>query len=135
MTLAFYISSALAIVAAAVAVTRERPAWALVWLIASLLATAAVLFALGGPFVAALEVILYAGAVMVLFVFAVMMLHAADTRQPARRWRPPRAWLIPALLAATMLALMTVVLWPRTVRFFAPLMLMAVLAVLPTPKT
>ena len=41
---------------------------------------AVVFFALGAPFVAALEVIIYAGAIMVLFVFVVMMLNLGDAR-------------------------------------------------------
>ena len=48
---------------------------ALLYLIVSLLAVAMVFFVLGAPFVAALEVIVYAGAIMVLFVFVIMMLN------------------------------------------------------------
>ena len=48
-------------------VTRSNPVHALLYLIVSLLAVAVVFFVLGAPFVAALEVIIYAGAIMVLF--------------------------------------------------------------------
>jgi len=110
MDLAFYASGTIAVLASVLAVTRRAAAWALVWLAASLLATAVVLFTLGGPFVAAMEAILYAGAVMVLFVFAVMMLNVARPRDAARRWPTTRAWLGPALLAAALLTLLIIVL-------------------------
>ena len=51
---------------------------ALLYLIVSLLAVAVVFYTLGAPFIAALEVIIYAGAIMVLFVFVVMMLNLGD---------------------------------------------------------
>ncbi|MCL2701008.1 MAG: NADH-quinone oxidoreductase subunit J [Phycisphaerae bacterium] len=110
MDLVFYIASALAVVAALLAVTRAEAAHALVWLVASLLATAAVLFTLGAPFVAAMEVILYAGAVMVLFVFVVMMLDVARPRETNRRLANPRVWLGPATLCAALLILLVFVL-------------------------
>ena len=59
---------------------------ALLYLIVSLLAVAIVFYVLGAPFAAALEVIVYAGAIMVLFVFVMMMLNlgkAAAARSEA----------------------------------------------------
>ena len=50
---------------------------ALLYLVVSLLAVAVIFFLLGAPFAAALEVIIYAGAIMVLFVFVVMMLNVS----------------------------------------------------------
>jgi len=73
---------------------------ALLHLIVSLLAIAVIFFTLGAPFVAALEVIIYAGAIMVLFVFVIMMLnlgpHAAEAE---RRWLDPAIWVGPGILA------------------------------------
>ena len=111
METVFYLSSALAVIASVLAVTRRRAVGALVWLVTSLLATAAVLFTLGAELLATLEVILYAGAVMVLFVFAVMMLNTAQTPGAVRR-RTLRAWLVPTALVVTWLVLVMVVL-PR----------------------
>ena len=68
---------------------------ALLYLIVSLLAVALVFFTLGAPFVAALEVIIYAGAIMVLFVFVVMMLNLgarAVAREERLAARPPPGW-------------------------------------------
>ena len=53
----------------------DQPVHALLYLITSLLALSAVFFALGAYFAGALEIIVYAGAIMVLFVFVVMMLN------------------------------------------------------------
>ena len=70
---------------------------ALLYLIVSLLAVAVVFFLLGAPFVAALEVIIYAGAIMVLFVFVVMMLNLGRAAVDAgtRAGSQPRAWVGP----------------------------------------
>ena len=59
---------------------------ALLYLVVSLFAVAVVFYTLGAPFVAALEVIVYAGAIMMLFVFVVMLLNlSADSRGCACR--------------------------------------------------
>ena len=74
---------------------------ALLYLVISLFAVAVVFYTLGAPFVAALEVIVYAGAIMMLFLFAVMLLNvSADS--PLRV--PRLAWLGPAILVAVLLA-------------------------------
>jgi NADH-quinone oxidoreductase subunit J len=71
----FYIAAAVAIASTMMAITRLDEVHALLYLIVSLLAIAVVFFVLGAPFVAALDVIIYAGAIMVLFVFVVMLLN------------------------------------------------------------
>ena len=75
MLLAFNVSAGVAIAATALMITRLNVVHALLYLVVSLLAVATVLFTLGAPFVAALEVIIYAGAMMVLFVFVMMLLN------------------------------------------------------------
>jgi NADH-quinone oxidoreductase subunit J len=96
----FYSAGLVALVAAGMAVTRRNAVHAALYLIVALLAIAVVFFALGAPFAAALEVIVYAGAIMVLFVFVVMMLNegATATRREAG-WLAPRAWTGPVALA------------------------------------
>ena len=66
--------------ATALAVTRLNAVHALLYLILSLLAVAVAFYTLGAPFVAALEVIVYAGAIMVLFLFVVMMLNVGPAQ-------------------------------------------------------
>ena len=70
----------------------------------SLLAVAADFYALGAPFVAALEIMIYAGAIMVLFVFVVMMLNLAEHSWKVERdWLKPKNWLGPGFLALILL--------------------------------
>lgn len=76
----FYICGLIAILATLRVVTHTNPVHALLYLIISLLAIAGVFFSLGAYFAGALEIIVYAGAIMVLFVFVVMMLNPAAPR-------------------------------------------------------
>jgi len=101
MEIVFYISAAVAIVATVMVITSVHAIHALLYTIVSLLAVALVFYVLGAPFVAALEVIIYAGAIMVLFVFVVMMLNlGAET--VAEEWM---GWSPTALVGAAILAL------------------------------
>jgi NADH-quinone oxidoreductase subunit J len=104
MTLLFYLASTVAVIATLLAVTRRHAVHALLYLIVSLLAVAADFYALGAPFVAALEIMIYAGAIMVLFVFVVMMLNLAEhSMEVERDWLKPKNWLGPGLLALILL--------------------------------
>ncbi|MCX6365038.1 MAG: NADH-quinone oxidoreductase subunit J [Actinobacteria bacterium] len=101
MTALFYIAAAVAIIATVLVITRSNLVHALLYLVVSLFAVAVVFYTLGAPFVAALEVIVYAGAIMMLFVFAVMLLNvSADA--PLRV--PRSAWIGPLVLIAVLLA-------------------------------
>ena len=66
MNILFYISAILAIVATLRMITGKNAVHSLLYLIVSLLAVSVIFFLLGAPFIAALEVIIYAGAIMVL---------------------------------------------------------------------
>lgn len=99
MIIAFYISSIVAVIATLLAITRRHAVHALLYLITSLLAIAVIFYILGAPFIAALELIIYAGAIMVLFVFVVMMLNLGEaSREMEREWLRPRVWIGPAIL-------------------------------------
>jgi NADH-quinone oxidoreductase subunit J len=104
MEATFYIAGAVAVTATVLMLTRLNVVHAQLYLIVSLLAIAVDFYTLGAPFVAALEVIVYAGAIMVLFVFAVMMLnlggHSAKTE---KEWLTPDIWRGPVLLAGVLL--------------------------------
>lgn len=103
MTVIYYLAAAVAVFATAMVVTRANAVHALLYMIVSLLALALVFFTLGAPFVAALEVIVYAGAIVVLFVFVIMMLNlGAEATARERQWLDPRAWRGPALLCAVL---------------------------------
>ena len=104
MNAIFYISAVVAVIATLLVVTRANAMHALLYLIVSLVAVALVFFVLGAPFAAALEVIVYAGAIMVLFVFVIMMLNLGeDSAAGERKWLSARAWAGPAALGAVLL--------------------------------
>lgn len=105
MNLLFYISAVIAIIATGFVITRANAVHALLYLIVSLLAVALIFFALGAPFVAALEVIIYAGAIMVLFIFVIMMLNlGGEAVKQESQWLQPRIWLGPAVLCTILAA-------------------------------
>jgi NADH-quinone oxidoreductase subunit J len=91
--LIFYVLGLIIVAATALAITRRNLMHAIVYLVISFLGTALLLYLLGAPFLAVMEVIVYAGAIMVLFLFIVMMLEIkpAEGRTPAaylRQWLP-----------------------------------------------
>lgn len=100
MNTVFYLSGAVAILATIMVITRLNAVHALLYLIVSLLAVAVAFYTLGAPFAAALEVIIYAGAIMVLFIFVIMLLNLgpAATAQE-RQWLKPSMWAGPGFLA------------------------------------
>ena len=111
MTTLFYLAGTVAVVATLLVITRAHAVHALLYLIVSLLAVAVVFFTLGAPFVAALEVIIYAGAIMVLFVFALMILNLGPAAgRQEREWLRLDAWFGPAALTAVLLTDLVTVL-------------------------
>lgn len=112
MALGFYLASLVAILATIRVITNASPIHALLYMVVSLLAVAMIFFCLGAPFAGALEIIVYAGAIMILFVFAVMMLNLGEeTRRQEQLWLAPRIWMGPALLAAVLFAELAWTLW------------------------
>jgi NADH-quinone oxidoreductase subunit J len=100
MDFVFYIAAAVAVASTAMVITRMYVVHALLYLVLSLLSVAVIFFALGAPFAAALEVMIYAGAIMVLFVFVIMMLNLGDAAAAQeRQWVQPGMWLGPTILA------------------------------------
>ena len=107
----FYLGSAVALIASLLVILQRNVVHALIYLVLSLLAVAVVFFTLGAPFVAVLEAIVYAGAIMVLFLFVVMMLNLGQaSREQERSWLPPRIWIAPSILAAALFVQLVLVL-------------------------
>ena len=107
----FYLSSAIAIIATLLVISNSRPVHALLYLVVSLLAVAMCFFSLGAPFVGALEIIVYAGAIMVLFIFVVMMLNlGTKTVNQELKWLSPSTWVGPVCLSAFLLVELLVVI-------------------------
>ena len=86
-TLVFYALSGLAIVASALVIGQRNPMYSVMMLIASFGALAGLYIQLDAPFVAVAQIIIYAGAIMVLFLFVVMLLSVpTEEPGPVRRW-------------------------------------------------
>ncbi|MEO6781413.1 MAG: NADH-quinone oxidoreductase subunit J [Bradyrhizobium sp.] len=116
MVAAFYIAAAVAVVATAMVIINLNVVHALLCLVISFLAVAIVFYVLGAPFAAALEVIVYAGAIMVLFVFVVMMLNTGGAAiQQERHWLTPWIWVAPTGLSAILLGELVYLLWQSPV--------------------
>ncbi len=100
MLVFFWIASIVAIVSTVMVITRRNAIHALLYLIVSLLAVAVIFMVLGAPFVAMLEVIVYAGAIMVLFVFVIMLLNLGPQAiEQENHWLQGGVWIGPCLLA------------------------------------
>jgi NADH-quinone oxidoreductase subunit J len=111
MNALFYIAALVAVVATVLTLTRLNPVHALLYLIVSLLAVAVTFFTLGAPLVAAFEVIIYAGAIMVLFVFVVMLLNLGERAvEQERVWVRPGMFVGPGVLAAVLVGEVAVLL-------------------------
>ncbi|OSN06069.1 NADH:ubiquinone oxidoreductase subunit J [Lonsdalea iberica] len=105
MEFAFYAAALIAVLATLRVITHTNPVHALLYLIVSLLAIACVFFSLGAYFAGALEIIVYAGAIMVLFVFVVMMLNLGSAvAEQEKQWLRPGVWIGPGILSLLLLA-------------------------------
>lgn len=99
-TIGFYALALVAIIASLRVIIHSNPVHALLSMIVSLLAVAGVFFSLGAPFAGALEIIVYAGAILVLFVFVVMMLNLGMQNEiQEKSWLDAKTWAVPVGLA------------------------------------
>ena len=80
----FYLLAGLAIVASALVIGQRNPMYSVMFLIVSFAALAGLYIQLDAPFVAVAQIIIYAGAIMVLFLFVVMLLNAPQ--EDAAEW-------------------------------------------------
>ena len=105
MEVTFYIAAAVAVLSTIMVITRYNMIHALLYLVVSFMAIAVVFFVLGAPFIAALEIIVYAGAIIVLIIFAIMMLNLRDESvQEERQWVTKNIWIGPSILTFILLA-------------------------------
>jgi len=112
MAIAFYLSSLVAILATIRVISTRKPIHALLYMVTSLLAVAMIFFAIGASFAGALEIIVYAGAIMILFVFAVMMLNLGEeTTHQEQEWIKLKYWFGPTLLTGILFIELAYLLW------------------------
>jgi NADH-quinone oxidoreductase subunit J len=101
----FYVAASIAVIASIKVITRKNTIHALLYLVVSLLAVAVCFYLMGAPFAAGLEVIVYAGAILVLFVFAIMMFGLTlDEVKYAPQAKGINHWFGPSILALLLLA-------------------------------
>jgi NADH-quinone oxidoreductase subunit J len=83
----FYLFAGVAVVASLLVIAQRNPIYSVLLLIASFGALSGLYVLLDAPFVAVIQIIVYAGAIMVLFLFVVMLLNAPqeETDQDVRR--------------------------------------------------
>ncbi len=105
--LGFYALALVAIVASFRVIVHTNPVHAILSMIVSLLAVAGIFFYLGAPFAGVLEIIVYAGAILVLFVFVIMMLNlGSQNHQTETQWMSSGAWAMPTCLMIVIASVM-----------------------------
>jgi NADH-quinone oxidoreductase subunit J len=90
----FYVLAGLILVSTGLAITRRNLVHAVVYLVISFFGSAMLFYLFGAPLLAAFEVIIYAGAIMVLFLFVIMMIKVEGLEEnffPVRQWVPAAA--------------------------------------------
>ena len=111
MSTTFYIASVIAILSTIMVITRYNMVHALLYLVVSFLAVAVIFFVLGAPFIAALEIIVYAGAIVVLIIFVIMMLNLKqESVEQEEKWVTKKVWVGPAILCTILLGEMLYIL-------------------------
>lgn len=108
-TMMFYLLGGITVIATLLAIIQRNPVHAVIYLVNSFFALALIFYLLGAPLVAAWEIIIYAGAIMVLFLFIIMMLELSPSSDPARS-APGWAQWLPVLILAVALAGCTLLL-------------------------
>ena len=109
----FLVAGALALLGAVMMVTRRNPVYSAVWLLVTFLSVAVIFLKLSAPFLAAIHVLVYTGAILVLFLFVIMLLNLGSPDRTVDRLKPQQPI---AVLSGLVLAVMIggVVLAPVT---------------------
>ena len=104
--LAFYLFASVVVLSAVLTITARNPVHSVLWLILAFFNAAGLMLILGAEFIAMLLVIVYVGAVAVLFLFVVMMLNIdfAEARQGFTKYLPFGLLVAAVLIAETLFA-------------------------------
>lgn len=98
----FYFFAGIAIVSALMTITRANPVASALWLIGTFFSLAAIYTLLGAFFIGIIQILVYAGAIMVLFLFVIMLLNLGNDYRPDIRgttWKVVAAGSALVLLA------------------------------------
>ncbi|QCI23717.1 NADH-quinone oxidoreductase subunit J [Buchnera aphidicola (Macrosiphoniella sanborni)] len=108
----FYIFSSIAIISTFLSIIQKNAIYSLSYLIVSLLSISGIFFSLGAFFAGALEVIIYAGAIIVLFVFVIMMLNIdKENNIKKENFLKSIFWIGPGILSLIMFFSMAYILF------------------------
>jgi NADH-quinone oxidoreductase subunit J len=100
----FLLFAFLAVISALVVVVHRNPVYSVMSLVVTLISTAVLFILLGAPFLAALQVLVYTGAILVLFLFVIMLLNVErETHRADGRWGQKLAALTSAAIFAAIL--------------------------------
>lgn len=99
----FYVLGAISIGSALLCVLQRSPLAAAMWLVVTMLSLAGMFLILGAPFIAAIQVLVYAGAIMVLFLFVIMLLNLGH---PASDLRGRTSWVVTLVGVGAMAAVL-----------------------------
>lgn len=91
-TAIFLLFAFLAVLSAGVVVMHRNPVYSTMSLVVTLVSLAALFVLLGAPFIAALQVLIYTGAILVLFLFVIMLLNVQDEELPWPSLKSIQAW-------------------------------------------
>jgi NADH-quinone oxidoreductase subunit J len=80
----FYVFAAAAVISAALCILQKSPVAAALWLVSTMFSLAAIYVLLNAQFIAAIQVLVYAGAIMVLFLFVIMLLNLGHPQSDMR---------------------------------------------------
>ena len=99
--IAFFILSAVALVSAVMVITRRNAVHSVIWLIVTLFSVGGVFLMLHAQFLFAVQIILYVGGIMVLFLFVVMLVNLDVSLKQAQF---SRQWQVALVTAVVLLA-------------------------------
>ncbi len=111
-TVLFWVFATVAVTASLLVIAQRNPMYSVLLLIVSFAALSGLYVLLQAPFVAVIQIIIYAGAIMVLFLFVVMLLNVPTEEaaaSPGRRWLPSGAG--PRRFGAVLSAVLAFELW------------------------
>ncbi len=103
MNILFVISAVIAVFSSAMTISRRNAVHALLFMVLSFLAMSMIFYSLGAAYAAILEVIVYAGTIIMFFVFTVMFLNMSVSPEDEKMQTGWKTWVVPTLLGLLLL--------------------------------
>ncbi|WP_343128720.1 NADH-quinone oxidoreductase subunit J [Buchnera aphidicola (Kurisakia onigurumii)] len=95
----FYFFGLIAIFSVFLTIIQKNPVYSLLYFIIFLISISGIYYTIGFSFIAALEIIIYAGAIMVLFIFVIMTLNLDTDIQNKDNYLQKKKWIFPSFLS------------------------------------